>query len=137
MEPGETNLFISLLKNKVKQKLSKIITTKEAVLFVIKKLTKTIYSLPSMTNETYLSYVVSLLCINFSESIPNIPKSWSYMSNSVQVPKIRKKCSYFLLWGHSTRLWDNFGQSIWYDLKGTFMLCRYTLHSKKSVQKCR
>ena len=75
LEPGEKNLFISLLNNKFKQKLPKIITVKEAVLFVIKKLTKTTYSLPSMTNETYLSHVVSLLCINFSESIPNIPKS--------------------------------------------------------------
>ena len=75
MEPGEKNLFISLLKNEVKQKLSKIITIKEAVLFVIKILTKTSYSLPSMTNETYFSHVVSLLCINFSKLIPNIPKS--------------------------------------------------------------
>ena len=75
MEPGEKNLFISLLKNEVKQKLSKIITAKEAVLFVIKILTKITYSLPSMTNETYFSHVVSLLCINFSKLIPNTPKS--------------------------------------------------------------
>ena len=75
MEPGEKSLFISLLKNQVKQKLSKIITIKEAVLFIIKILTKTTYSLPSMTNETYFSHVVSLLCINFSKLIPNIPKS--------------------------------------------------------------
>ena len=75
MEPGEKNLFISLLKNEVKQKLSKIITVKEAVLFVEKILTKTTYSLPSITNYTYFSNVVSFLCNNFSESIPNIPKS--------------------------------------------------------------
>ena len=99
MEPGEKNLFISLLKNEVKQKLSKIITIKEAVLFVIKKLTKTTYSLPSMTNETFLSHVVSLICIHFSESIPNITKSLSFMSNSDQVPKIIKKYSYFFTLG--------------------------------------